>query len=108
MDTEKMLHGLLAGDGGMLILGGLRHMVIMGDFYNELGQPLSGGSQRWLLFGILVMALLMAYGHALGYQGGMSVNGGLILGVLIGLLVFLPFKMILHGPFNFTRSAAAG
>ena len=108
MDTKKMLYAWLAGAAGMLILGGLWHTVIMGDFYNEQGATAIRQEPKMLfiILGILVMALLMAYMYPLGYKGGSPVTEGLKFGVLIGLLVFLTFNLILHGAFNVTLAGA--
>ena len=106
--NTKMLYAWLAGAAGMIILGGLWHTVIMGDFYSEQGAAAIRQEPKmfFIILGILVMALLMAYMYPLGYKGGSPVTEGLKFGVLIGLLVFLTFNLIMHGAFNVTLAGA--
>ena len=51
----------------------------------------------FIILGVLILAVLMAYMYPQGYKGGSPLKEGLRFGVIIGLLWALPFNVIMVG-----------
>jgi len=51
----------------------------------------------FIILGVLILAVLMAYMYPLGYKGGSPLKEGLRFGVVIGLLWILPYNVIMIG-----------
>ena len=99
MNFKKFIIALVAGFVVMVLLSGLWHMLIMGDFYKE--HSTAGAREQYkmgfIVLGYIVLALLMAYIYPKGCSGGGVVAEGAKFGILMGLLWILPFSLVLYG-----------
>ena len=102
MDTKKFILGSLGAAITSFLLGGLWHMILMGDFYTAHMATIlrPEPSIPFIGLGYLVLGMLMAYTYPLGYKGGSAVKEGFRFGALIGLIWILPLSLMLHGTIN--------
>lgn len=102
MDTKKFLLGSAGAFISVFLLGGLWHMLIMGDFYTTHTTAIARAEPNMLfiVLGSLVLGILMSYTYPIGYKGGTAVKEGFRFGALIGLIWILPFSLIMHGVWN--------
>ena len=92
----------------MLVLGGLFHRVIAGDFLMSQLEGLNAqmpGPGMVLIF-ILPVSLIMAYMFPKGYQGGSLVGEGFRFGALIGIVMVLPLNVLMGSMFGAKMGAA--
>jgi hypothetical protein len=106
MNVKKLVLAWLAGFVVALLLGLLWYTVMEGFYdaqYSELNRPESEAlrSTLWIVLGYLVGYFLMAYIYPIGYKGGAPVKEGLRFGLLIGLIMTLPFALVLYGVYVF-------
>ena len=91
----------------MMVLGGLFHLVLAGDFLS--GQlPASAtmpGPGLVVLF-VLPVTLIMAYLYPKGYEGGAPTMEGFRFAALIGIIMVLPLNVLFVGMFGVAVGAA--
>ena len=99
MDLKKFSLAVVGGFFAMFIPGGLWHMLIMHNFYEKYSgeSVLAEPNMLFIILGVLILAVLMAYMYPLGYKGGSPLKEGLRFGVVIGLLWILPYNVIMIG-----------
>ena len=99
MDIKKFSMAVVSGFFAMYILGSLWHAVLMHNFYEKYGwdSMLTEPNLVFIILGVLILAVLMAYMYPLGYKGGSPLKEGLRFGVVIGLLWILPYNVIMIG-----------
>ncbi len=99
MDIKKFSMAVVGGFFAMYILGSLWHAVLMHNFYEKYGgdSMLTEPNLLFIILGVLILAVLMAYMYPLGYKGGSPLKEGLRFGVVIGLLWILPYNVIMIG-----------
>ena len=107
MDTKKFILGSLGAAITSFLLGGLWHMLLMGDFYTTHMTAIARAEPNilFIALGSLVLGILMAYTYPIGYKGGSAVKEGFRFGALVGLIWILPFSLILHGIINISLVA---
>ena len=99
MDYKKFSMAVGGSFLAMFILGSLWHPLLMKNFYEKYGgdSMLAEPNLLFIILGVLILAVLMAYLYPQGYKGGSPLKEGLRFGVLIGLLAVLPFSVVMIG-----------
>jgi len=99
MAFKKFSMADVGGFLAMFILGSLWHPLLMKNFYSKYGgdSMLAEPNLLFIILGVLILAVLMAYMYPQGYKGGSPLKEGLRFGVVIGLLWVLPFNIIMVG-----------
>ncbi len=96
MNAKKLVLAWIAGSAVAIVLSGLFHRVVMGDFFshhlmNNLGVGMPGPLFPILIY--LPMALIMAYMYPKGYEGRAPAAEGFRFGALAGLLAIIPLNV---------------
>jgi hypothetical protein len=95
MNLNKFVFATLAAGGGMWVVAGLWHNLILPSLYE--GTHATHEGIGILLVAYLVLALIMAYMYPIGYQGGKPVVEGLRFGMIIGILWVFPHELAMTG-----------
>ena len=107
MNVKKLLIAWLAGFIIMSLLSGLWYMVLMSDYNHVQFADVERAEFLfiWIVIGYLALSLLMAYLYPIGYKGKSPTKEGLRFGLLMGLVIAIPYSLILYATYTIPLTA---
>ena len=102
-----LLKAWLAGAVTMMVLGGLFHLVLAGEFLmGQLPDSATMPGPGLVVLFVVPVTLIMAYLYPKGYEGGAPAMEGFRFGALIGIIMVLPLNVLFVGMFDVAVGAA--
>ena len=102
-----LIKAWLAGAATMMVLGGLFHLVIAGDYLaSQLPESAQMPGPGLVILFVLPVTLIMAYLYPKGYEGGGPAVEGFRFGALLGLVMVIPLNVLFVSMFGVGVGAA--
>ena len=102
-----LLKAWLAGAATMMVLGGVFHLVLAGDYLaRQLPEAAIMPSPGLVALFVVPVSLIMAYMYPKGYEGGGPAVEGFRFGAVLGIVMVLPLNVLFVGMFGVSVGAA--
>jgi uncharacterized membrane protein YjgN (DUF898 family) len=98
MKSNKWVLAWLIGFIVMFLVSGLWYLMLMADYNSVQFSEVQRAEFKtlWIIIGYIVGAFLLAIIYPIGYKGGAPIKEGLRFGLLMGLVIALPYGLVLH------------